>query len=188
MFKLTRTQLLNVLRIWIPLVIVTTGLSGLIYLTIQQDLRIGGNDPQIQIVEDVTRQIETGQNPLDFIPPIKVEVSQSLANYIMIFDNNGKLIGSSAVLNGKEPVIPSGVFADTKKLGETRFTWQPEAGVRSAVVVDYIKGSTNGYVMVGRSLREVEKREDNIEIIVFLAWIVTLGASLISIIALQRIK
>jgi hypothetical protein len=188
MFKLTRTQLLNIVRFWIPLAIVTTGLSGLIFLTAQQDLRIGGNDPQIQIAQDVTHQIETGQNPLDFIPPIKVEVSQSLANYIIIFDDKGKLIGSSAVLNGKDPIIPQGVFANTKKLGETRFTWQPEVGVRSAVVIDYIKGSTNGYVMVGRSLREIEKRIDNIELIVFLVWIATLGTSLAATVILNKLK
>src|ERR1035437_11201594 len=105
MFKLTRIQVLNMLRTWIPLAIVTTGLCALIFLVIQQDLRIGANDPQIQITEDVARQIETGQNPVDFIPPIKVEISKSLANYIMIFDEKGKLIDSSAVLDGKDPVI-----------------------------------------------------------------------------------
>jgi hypothetical protein len=188
MFKLTRIQLLNILKVWIPLAIVTTLLCGLVYLAIQHDLRIGGNDPQIQIAEDVSRQIETGQNPLDFIPPIKVEISKSLANYIIVFDEKGKLISSSAVLDGKDPVIPSGVFITTKNKGETRFTWQPRAGVRSAVVVNYFKGPTNGYVLVGRSLREVENRESNLELIVFLAWTVIMGTSLASVLFLQKLK
>ena len=188
MLKLTKAQLLNIFRTWIPLAIVTTLLCGLVYLAIQHDLRIGGNDPQIQIAEDVAHQIGLGQNPLDFIPPIKVEISQSLANYIIVFDDKGKILSSSAVLNGKDPVIPQGVFANTKKLGETRFTWQPATGIRSAVVVNYFKGSTNGYVLVGRSLREVEKREDNIALIVFLAWIITLGTSLAATVFLNKIK
>jgi len=78
------------------------------------------------------------------------------------------------VLDGKEPVIPTGVFASTQNSGETRFTWQPRTGVRSAVVVDYYKGASSGFVLVGRSIREVENREDNLELIVFLAWAVTL--------------
>jgi len=188
MLGLTRIQIQNVLKIWISLAVTVTALSGLVYLTVQQDIRIGANDPQIQISEDVARQISTGENPLDFIPPIKVEISKSLATYIILFDDKGKLIGSSAVLDNKEPTIPQGVFGQTKSLGETRFTWQPKAGVRSAVVVTYYKGPSSGYVLVGRSMREIEKRTDNLELIVFLAWIATLGASLITVIVLQRIK
>jgi hypothetical protein len=188
MFRLTKVQLLNVFRIWIPLAIVTTGLSGLIYLAVQQDMRVSANDPQIQIAEDVARQISMGENPLDFIPPIRVEISKSLANYIIIFDAKGKIIGSSGVLDGKEPVIPTGVFASTQNSGETRFTWQPRTGVRSAVVVDYYKGASSGFVLVGRSIREVENREDNLELIVFLAWAVTLGVSLAATIYLSQFK
>jgi hypothetical protein len=188
MFKLSRTQILNALRIWIPLAIATTGFCGLIYLAVQQDMRIGANDPQIQIAEDVAKQISIGQNPLAFIPQIKVDVSQSLANYIVIFDSKGKVIGSSAQLDGKDPVIPQGVFASTKNLGETRFTWQPKTGVRSAVIVDYYKGLNSGYVLVGRSLREVEKREDNLGLIVFLAWAIILGTSLVAASFLQKVK
>jgi hypothetical protein len=188
MFGLTKSQFSTIVKIWVPLAIVTTGLCGLIYLSVQQDLRIGGNDPQIQIAEDVAKQISIGQNPLAFIPPIKVEISESLANYIIIFDDKQKIIGSSAVLDGKAPIIPTGVFAQTKSLGETRFTWQPRTGVRSAVVVDYFKGATNGYVLVGRSLREIENRENNLELIVFLAWVVTLGASLAATVILSKLK
>ena len=188
MFGLTRTQIQSIFKIWVPLAIVTTLLSGLIYLTVQQDIRIGGNDPQIQISEDVARQISTGENPLDFIPPIKVEVSKSLANYIIIFDEKGKIIGSSAVLDNKEPTIPQGVFGQTKSLGETRFTWQPRNGVRSAVVVNYYKGSSSGFVLVGRSMREIEKRIDNLELIVFLAWVITLATSFSATLFFSKFK
>jgi hypothetical protein len=188
MFRLTKTQLLNALRIWIPLAVATTGLCGLIYITVQQDIRIGANDPQIQMAEDVARQISTGENPLDFVPPIKVEISQSLANYIIIFDDKGKIIGSSAVLDGKDPTVPSGVFTRTKASGETRFTWQPRVGVRSAAVITSYKGPSNGFVLVGRSMREIEKRIDNLGLIILLGWFVTLGTSLATTLFLQKAK
>ncbi|HUD09537.1 MAG TPA: hypothetical protein VMR77_01890 [Patescibacteria group bacterium] len=188
MLRLTKTQIINALKVWIPLAIVATGLSGLIYLAVQQDLRIGANDPQIQIAEDVARQISTGENPLAFIPPIKVEVSQSLANYIVIFDAKGNIIGSSAVLDGKELMLPSGVFTSAKNNGETRFTWQPRAGIRSAVVMNYYKGLNTGYVLVGRSMREIEKKIDHLGLIIFLGWLVTLGTSLIAVLILQKAK
>ncbi len=188
MLGLTKGQISGILKIWLPLAIVTTALSGLIYLVIQQDLRIGANDPQIQIAEDVARQISFGQSPLAFIPPIKVEISKSLANYIVIFDDKGKIIGSSAVLDGKQPTLPPGVLDKTKSVGETRFTWQPRTGVRSAVVIDYFKSpANNGYVMVGRSIREIENREDNLKLIVFLAWVITMSTSLATTAYLQKI-
>jgi hypothetical protein len=188
MFHLTKTQVIGALRIWIPLAIVTTGLCGLIYLVIQQDIRIGANDPQIQISEDVARQISMGENPLSFIPPIKVEISQSLANYIIIFDAKGNIIGSSAVLDGKEPILPAGVFTSAKNSGETRFTWQPRAGARSTVVMNYYKGLNTGYVLVGKSMREIEKRIDNLGLIILLGWFVTLGTSLVATLFLQKTK
>ena len=189
MFKLNKTKL-NILKVWIPLAVVITCLSGLIYLVIQQDLRIGANDPQIQIVEDVADGLLSGQNPQNFIPPTKTDISKSLATYIMLFDQDGKLIGSSATLDGKDPVVPQGVFASTKKslTNESRFTWQPKTGVRSAVVIDYYKGPVPGFVLIGRSLREIEIRENQQEMIVFAGWAVTMFLSLISVFMVNKIK
>jgi hypothetical protein len=92
-----------------------------------------------------------------------------------VFDDSGNVLGSSATLHGAIPIYPSGVLDYTLKNGEDRLTWQPERGVRMAtVVVRYSKG----FVMAGRSLREVEIRIGNIEKICGLAmlliWAVTL--------------
>jgi hypothetical protein len=189
MFQLNKKNI-SILKIWIPLAIVITCLSGLIYLTVQQDIRIGANDPQIQIAQDLADQLSTGQNPQSFIPPTKTDISRSLANYIMVFDKNGKLVGSSASLDGKDPTLPQGIFssAKTSKTNELRFTWQPKTGVRSAVVLDYYKGPIPGFVLIGRSLREIEVREDQQEQIVFLGWAVTMLASLFSIVVISKIK
>jgi hypothetical protein len=151
---------------------------------------MSANDPQIQIVEDISTQLAQGQNPQAFIPPTKVELSKSLATYIMLFDKNGKLIGSSVTLDGKDPILPQGVFTSTKKnpTSETRFTWQPRSGIRSAVVLDYYKGPMPGFVLIGRSIKEVETRETNLEYIVLAGWIFTMLASFSTIFALSKLK
>jgi hypothetical protein len=181
---------MHILKAWIPLAITITCLSGLIYLVVQQDIRIGANDPQIQIAEDLGSQLSAGQNPLMLIPPTKTDMSKSLANYIMIFDKDGKSIGSSVVLDGKEPVLPQGVFANAKKSqeNEIRFTWQPKTGVRSAAVLVYYKGETPGFVLIGRSLREIEIREGQQEMIVFAGWLATMFLSLSSVFIVNLIK
>lgn len=180
----------KIFRAWLPLVVTATLLFGFFYLAVQQNYRISANDPQIQIAEDITDQISNGQNPLSFVPSYKIELSKSLATYIMIFDQNGKLLGSSVDVNGKSPNLPNGVFENTKKSKnhETRFTWQPQQGIRSALVIDYYLTKQSGFVAVGRSLKEVEKRIDNLTEIVFIGWIVTLAASFISIYFLKKLR
>ena len=63
-------------------------------------------------------------------------------------------------MHGTVPDYPVGIFDYVQKKGQDRVTWQPEAGVRMATVVVPYK---NGFVMAGRSLTEVEKRESQVE-------------------------
>jgi len=165
----------NFLSVWIPLAIAITCLAGLIYLTIQQDMRIGANDPQIQLAEDLAASLNSGVKMPAFISSI--EISQSLAPFIMVFDTKGNLISGDAVLHRKAPTLPEGVLLYVKSKGEDRFTWQPETGVRLAtIIISY----NNGYVLAGRSLREIEKREDNLFMQVFLGWTTTLVISFLA--------
>lgn len=173
---------------WIPLAVAITILCGLIYVAVQQSLRQSANDPQIQLVEDIASQLAAGQNPLYFVPPGKIDVSKSLATYILVFDGNGKLIDSSVTVNGKSPSFPQGVFPQTKAKGETRFTWQPVAGIRSAIVMDYYRGSHPGFVAVGRSIKEIEIRENSELQIIVLGWVVAMLASYASLFFVQKFK
>jgi hypothetical protein len=52
-------------------------------------------------------------------------------------------------------------------------TWQPRPGVRIASVTVPWHGGT---VLAGRSLREVERQEDNALFLAAAAWLVMLGA------------
>ncbi len=104
-------------------------------------------------------------------------------DYAIILDAHGNPIASSAQLDGQTPTIPAGVFDSVRQNGEDRLTWQPQTDVRSAIVVTQFTGSTSGFVVAGRSLREVEKREDGLMQILVAGWVVmmlvTLGASVI---------
>ncbi len=157
-----------------------TGLSGLIYAAVQQDLRQSANDPQIQMAEDAATKLTDGVQVQTVVPPEKVNIADSLAPYMMVFDATGNPIASSALLDGRTPKIPSSVFDGVRKNGEDRFTWQPQLGVRSAVVVTQFRGPHPGFVLAGRSLREVEIREDHILWIVMAGWISMLFITLVA--------
>ena len=132
----------------------------------QQALRHSANDPQIQMAEDTASLLSTNQLVQTVLPKNAVDIGKSLAPYIIIYDTNGNVIASSATLHGQTPRLPPGVFTDARQK-ELRFTWQPEEEVRSAVV---IINYNNGFVLAGRSLREVENREDHLTKEVFGVW------------------
>jgi hypothetical protein len=156
-----------ILKYWLLIAIIITGLSGLCYAAIQQELRLTADDPQIQMAEDAAAKLASGQQTQIVVPAEKVDIAKSLAPYIIVFDTTGNPIASSAQLDGQTPTLPHGVFDYVRQNGEDRLTWQPQPGVRSAVVVTQVQGSDAGFVLAGRSLREVEKREDDIMQIAF---------------------
>ncbi len=188
-------KIFNILKHFLPLAIVITATCGLVYGAVQQDLRQSANDPQIQIAEDIAGAIDHGQPPQTIIPPFKVDISKSLAPYVIIYDKDGNVLQSGVQLDGKTPDVPRGVFNVSQwknpiighhlTLGtptdETRFTWQPKDDVRSAAVIKKFSGAGGGYVLAGRSLREVEARVMRLLLYVGLAWVVTMGATFIAV-------
>jgi hypothetical protein len=168
----------EIIKKWLPLAIATAGVCGLVYVTAQQGLRMGANDPQIQMAEDAASALNGGASVESVLPPTKVEIADSLAPFLMVFDDSGKVLGSSATLHGAVPAYPVGVLDSTRQQGQDRVTWQPEAGVRMAtVVVPY----NQGFVMAGRSLTEVEKRESQAELFSAAALLCIWAATLVVI-------
>ena len=143
---------------WLPIAFLATCFAFLSYALVQQDIRQSANDPQIQIAED-------GVSPQS-LPTI--DISKSLAPFVIVYDENGNLLSSSGTLDVAIPTILSGIFQYVRMSGEDRFTWQPENGVRIAAVVDK---TASGFILAGRNLREVEKREDNILSMAIIGWI-----------------
>ena len=169
---------LKFFKIWLPLAVVIVSMCGLVYLTVQQVLRKGANDPQIQLSEDFAASLTSSKVPSGEFPAQQVEISTSLAPFVMIFDDNGKVLVSNALLDGKTPQYPVGVFDYVRQHGQDRVTWQPREGVRQAAVVTRYSGPAgSGFVVAGRSLREVEERSTFFLQVCAIACILTLVAT-----------
>src|SRR5471030_2617955 len=97
------------IKYWLALAIVTTGLSGLVYVAVQQDLRMTANDPQIELAEDTANALTNGQTLSSGVTN-KIELSQSLAPFFIVLDKQNVVTQSSATLNGQLPKIPNGVL------------------------------------------------------------------------------
>ena len=95
----------NFLVVWFIIFFVTSVLSLLIYVSIQQSLRIGANDPQIQMAEDTVVFLQSGHSVDQVIPKNNVNISKSLAPYIIIYDQNGNPIVGNGKLHGILPKL-----------------------------------------------------------------------------------
>ena len=183
-------DMFSVIRTWIPFAIVITLMCGLVYGSVQQAFRQGTNDPQIQMSEDIARQLDSGEDAIDaitsFTPPVNIALS--LAPYVIIYNDVGEPISSTGMLDGKMPQVPRGVLEYARAHGQDRLTWQPKPDVRSAIVVTRVAGRNAGFVLVGRSLREVEHREDQLFLRVGFAWGLTLMSTFFAIAVLKKLK
>lgn len=174
-------DLFQVVCSWLPFAIVIVALAGLVEVAVQQHMRTSANDPQIQLAEDVAAVLTRGMNPASVVSGVgAVNMARSLAPFVMIFDAAGKPMLSTGQLNGATPAPPAGVFRAALARGENRRTWQPQGGVRIAAVIKPYGGPHPGFVLAGRSLREVEQREANlgrqVMLVLSFALLATFGA------------
>ena len=177
----------SVFRHIFPLAVVVTLLCGVIYIIAQQGYRIPANDPQIQIAQDAAQALGDGAPVETVVPSAKVDIGQSLALFVVVYDDKGAPVAGNGLLHGKLPVLPAGVFEYTSRNDENRITWQPEPGVRHAIVIERIRDAKPGFVMVGRSLREVEQRVDQLGLMVGAGWAGTQVATFVILVLVELI-
>lgn len=158
--------------------IAVTLITLMVYGTVQQSVRLSTNLPQIQMAEDAAMDIVRGVAPQAVLPKQNVDIAASLAPFMIVYDDNGQILASSAVLDGKAPELAKGILDSAREQKVDRVTWQPKPGVRSATVIVRYVGDAPGFVLVGRSLREVEKLEQRLFLDVVIGWAITMAATL----------
>ena len=166
------------LRLWLLSVTIGTGLIVFAYTAVQQSLRLGLNDPQWQIAEDTAYQLDQGASASSVTPGNVIDESRSLATFVTIVDKNIAVIASSGKIGTSVPLPPASSFPDAKKRGNNWFTWQHDNNtVRDAtVIIPYSHGNTSGYVLVARSMKQVE---NTIAHITVLAGLTLIGVLLV---------
>lgn len=158
--------------------VIVTVIFGVIYATVQQSYRTAANDPQIQIARDINARLYQGKSVESFLDDT-VDITQSLSAFNVLYDANGKPVRASGYLDHKMIQLPAGVFDFTRSHGEHEVTWQPREGVRMAMVIVSSRASPVGFVAAGRSLEEVEVREQGLVMMIFLGWIICLAVVLL---------
>lgn len=166
---------------------IATVLALAVYVIPQQVLRQDANDPQIELAENLAQELKSGSTLEESMPAGSIDVSRSLSTFLIAFDADGKPLASQAQLRGKIPTPAKEVFDDVRKKGEARFTWAPDHSARFAAVLLHVPGDgTNvneGFVLAGRSLREVEIREEQLGHLALFNWFVMMGLIVVGMVA-----
>lgn len=172
---------------WLPLAALFTGAALTLVFVLHLDMRMAADDPQVRMAEDAAAALAGGAGPEGLAGGENVDLGRSLAPFVIVLDARGRPLAGSATLDGRIPVPPRGVLEFASAHGEERFTWQPRAGLRLASVVRRVADG-GGYVVTGRSLREVERRKQIILGDVALAWVLGLGGLLALTFALAWLR
>ncbi|HEY2169917.1 MAG TPA: hypothetical protein VGJ30_09860 [Candidatus Angelobacter sp.] len=164
---------------------VLTVLGGVAAITMQQMLRRGANQPQIDMAQWYAGEIAAGEAPGDVLPPGYVDLERSLQPFVIFYDEHGNPGPGTGYLEQRIPTPPAGVFDFVRLHGSENVTWQPQPGVRIASVVQRINGKTPGFILAGRSLRLVEEQESLLRRMVMGGWVAVMvlliaGASLLN--------
>jgi hypothetical protein len=164
----------------VALAFTITMLAGTIYLVSQQMIRGAANDPQIQMADETVQRLQAGASATSLISGDQADMEKTLSPYLIIYNEDRTPLAAGVTLKGAIPKPPVGVFEYTKNQGQDRLTWQPQEGVRSALVMRYFSAADqSGYVLAGRSLTEAEKQESQITLLVSIGWFLSLVGSML---------
>ncbi|MBP9687003.1 MAG: hypothetical protein KBD66_04360 [Candidatus Doudnabacteria bacterium] len=179
----------TLLSVWVVIAAILTTVIGLVYVSVQQSYRQSANDPQIEINEEISAAIANGAPADQLIPTAGgTDIKTSLSAFAMIFDQDGKVLGSSAKLNDADPVPPKAVLDAAKDQGRSLITWEPEKGVRIATVISSVQsGDKTVFVLAGKNMREVENRIGALTYASITAWIISLLLAVLLVRALDNL-
>lgn len=154
-------------RLWLLSVAIGTGLTVFCFTAVQQALRLGVNEPQSELAEDTAYKLSHGSSPASVVPSTTIDESRSLAPFVTIVDRNNNVLASSGTIGSTVPLPPASSFPDSQKRGSNWFTWQHDDNrLRDAtVIVPYSSGTTSGYVLAARSMKQVENTIRHIEVL-----------------------
>lgn len=142
-----------------------------LYVTLQQALRLEADDDPSSRAQSTAALLSTGVDPAQFAPPHTTDLSTD-SSFLLIADQSGRTVISTANIGGKLPTIPQGVYEYTAVHGSHHVTWAPAKSIRLAtVVVPYRTPDSAGFVASGVSLTDTERLVAHLGIIIGSGWI-----------------
>ncbi len=155
---------------------------GIIFLAVQQSLRLGANEPQASMARELSQELVKGTSPQGLVSGT-IDMEQSMQPFTIVYNKMGQVVAGNGYLDGKIPRVPIGVLQAATPEHMNEVTWQPKEDVRVASV-SALAGSY--YVLGGRSLVVVESQVMALTVWMAIAWLVSLAAFTVVYMLLYR--
>ena len=157
-----------------PIAAAATLMAVLASVLTQQHLAVAAHNPQAKMAEQAVARLDSGTDVRSIVPAKTIDMVSSSDPYLVVFDRARHVLISSAALHGRSPEFPASLFSNLPFRGEREITWQPETGVRTAVVV---ARWTRGFVLAGQSLGPSSNLEREVWLVAVLGWLASLSAT-----------
>jgi hypothetical protein len=136
--------------IWcVTAAIFTTLIFGSVYLALQQIGRHGANMAPTAAAAAQLQQM--GSDPTT---GPRLELTPDSGLFVIVYDEANAPVSTTVTLHGSTPAVPDGVLNSARSLGTDTVTWQPEPGLRMAIVA---KDAAGKVVVAGQSLTPFER-------------------------------
>lgn len=151
---------------WVAGAVITTIVFATMYLALQHIGRQAVNDAPAAAAAAQIQQIgsDPGLGP-------RLELTKDSGIFLMVIGEDNKAISTTVTLRGKVPTLPVGVLDTTRATGTDVVTWQPEPGLRMAVVTRQAAGKV---VVAGQSLTPFENTDKWTQLILTAGWLTSM--------------
>lgn len=140
------------------------------YMTAQYLQRAAANEPQIQMAREMAGQLQIGKPVGSLVFPSPVDMRESLAPFVEVYNQKGEPVAGSGKLDGALPSFPVGALEHAAASGgRSELTWQPLPGFRFAAA---IHAYSSGYVVAARSLAESERLQSRLLASTAVFWLI----------------
>lgn len=167
---------------WLAAAVVVTLVFGSLYITFQQSGRRSAN---VAPAAAAAAQVQLlGSTSFPMVP--RIELTPDSGVFVIVYGPDNKPETGTATLHGALPAVPSGVLDAARTSGADIVTWQPEPGLRMAVVA---RSSAGKVIVAGQSLAPYEATDRLIMVFLALGWlgcVLVLGAGFAASVFLLR--
>jgi len=148
---------------WVAAALIVTIVFGSVYLTLQHIGRQEVNDAPAAAAAAQVQNI--GSEP---VTGPRLEPTPGRGIFVIVYGEDNKPVSTTVTLHGDVPDLPAGVLDTTRTAGADAVTWQPEPGLRMAVVTRQVSGKV---VVAGQSLTPFENMDRWTQFVLTAGWL-----------------
>lgn len=151
---------------WLAAAVITTVVFASVYLALQQMAR-----QEVNIAPAAAAAAQAQQIGSDPATGPHLELTKDSGLFLIVYGGDNKVIHTTVALHGEVPNLPVGVLEATRARGTDAVTWEPEPGLRMAIVSRDVGGKV---VVAGQSLTPYEAIDKRTQLVLAAGWLASM--------------